>query len=227
MRRQTRSIAWCASLAVVLAAPAPARSQDCPGADTPPSGDTLQTVRDATACLVNHERARAGVPALATSPALGGTSGDYAGDMVARRYFGHTPPEGTSLAQRLRPWWDGAEEWRGGEDLYWSADSASGATARATVHAWMNSASHRENVLAADFREIGVGVALGTPHGHGSGATYAAHFGVIHSRWAEASWRSADAAPRRTSKRRRCKRGHRLKTVRPGVRRCRKAKRRR
>ncbi|MEA2391126.1 MAG: hypothetical protein QOK31_1235, partial [Solirubrobacteraceae bacterium] len=38
---------------------------------------------------------------------------------------------------------------------------------------------HRANILRGSFREIGIGIALGTPAG-GSGATYTTDFGAKH-----------------------------------------------
>lgn len=219
-----RTALLAAALAAALIAPAGARAQDCPGADLPPAHDNVAEVRAATVCLVNHQRAGAGAAALAHNSALERTASDYAADMVARRYFGHTPPEGTSLADRTRPYWEGAHEWRVGEDLAW-ASTAPESTARGTVAAWMRSDSHREILLAADFRELGVGIALGTPHGHSSGATYAAHFGIRHV--AQATWRSASpqrSATRRHSTARRCRRVARRKST--HRKRCRRVARR-
>ena len=47
------------------------------------------------------------------------------------------------------------------------------------VAAWMRSPSHRRNMLSARFRQLGVGIAIGTPaQGAEAGATYATEFGV-------------------------------------------------
>ena len=44
----------------------------------------------------------------------------------------------------------------------------------------MDSPGHRANILRRQFREIGIGIALGAPVGAGGlhGATYTADFGV-------------------------------------------------
>jgi uncharacterized protein YkwD len=41
----------------------------------------------------------------------------------------------------------------------------------------MHSPGHRSNMLRPSFRDIGIGIAMGTPFG-GSGATYTTDFGV-------------------------------------------------
>ena len=44
----------------------------------------------------------------------------------------------------------------------------------------MNSAGHRDNILNADYREIGIGVVVGNPtSANGAGATYATDFGIV------------------------------------------------
>ena len=52
-------------------------------------------------------------------------------------------------------------------------------TPAATVNAWMRSQGHRDNILNANFEEIGVGIVPGSPRGGllDAGATYATEFG--------------------------------------------------
>jgi len=49
------------------------------------------------------------------------------------------------------------------------------------VRAWMESPSHRRNVLARRFRELGVGVVSGAPVSRhvSQAATYAHEFGAV------------------------------------------------
>ena len=49
----------------------------------------------------------------------------------------------------------------------------------------MASPGHRANILNGRFREIGIGLTLGSPRG-GSGATYATEFGAVTRRAAAA-----------------------------------------
>ena len=44
--------------------------------------------------------------------------------------------------------------------------------------AWMNSPGHRENLLSADYTQVGLGLALGTPADQTWGATYTTDFGA-------------------------------------------------
>jgi hypothetical protein len=68
------------------------------------------------------------------------------------------------------------------------------------VNAWMNSAGHRENILADDYRQIGLGLALGTPSDTSWGATYTTDFGLPAS--TKATVRSASSRKATTTKRR-------------------------
>jgi len=61
-----------------------------------------------------------------------------------------------------------------GENIaYGSGDRSS---PRSIGAAWMNSPPHRANILRASFREIGIGLASGTPVSV-RGATYTTDFG--------------------------------------------------
>ena len=66
--------------------------------------------------------------------------------------------------------------WVVGENIGWG--QASLATARSMVAAWMNSPGHRENLLSADYTQVGLGLALGTPTDQTWGATYTTDFGA-------------------------------------------------
>ena len=52
------------------------------------------------------------------------------------------------------------------------------ATAAEIHRAWMDSPGHRANILRPQFREIGIGIALGAAGAGPDGATYTADFGA-------------------------------------------------
>jgi len=62
-----------------------------------------------------------------------------------------------------------------GENIAWGSGSL--ATPREIERGWMRSPRHRANILSQRFREIGAGVAAGTPERAG-GATYTTDFGT-------------------------------------------------
>lgn len=101
--------------------------------------------------LVNRERTKAGIPALARSETLDRVAGGKADDMVREQYFSHTSPSGVT------PWhWFRAEQYDyryAGENLAIHFKNAD------TQHlAWMESKKHCENILSPKYAEIGVAV---------------------------------------------------------------------
>jgi hypothetical protein len=93
-----------------------------------------------------------------------------------------------------------AERWSViGENLGWGTFGL--ATPRAMVEGWMESPTHRDNILFARYDEIGIGITEGAPVRGRSGAlTYATVFGTV--------------APERATQRRRpaCRRARRART---------------
>src|SRR4051812_15704944 len=91
--------------AVALAAPAGAQASAqtaaCPGADLVPSAGNLVQVGQATLCLLNDERATAGLPPVAEIQGLTQPSGAYSARMVAENFFAHVAPDGATLVDRL------------------------------------------------------------------------------------------------------------------------------
>lgn len=158
-------------------APAPAPSPGCANADARPSDANLPAIRRATLCLLNVERRARGRAPLRFNRALAQAANGFALQMVQRQFFDHVSPAGTTLVQRIRltSYLGHVARWSIGENLAWGGGEL--ATPGETMRAWMNSAAHRRNILDRRFREVGVGVALGTPTGRESGATYATEFG--------------------------------------------------
>jgi uncharacterized protein YkwD len=155
-------------------------AQECPNADVVPSAGNLAAIRGAILCLHNQVRAAHGLSQLGTDATLRRVAAGHSADMVGADYFEHTTPRGVTMVDRIkgsgyvRP----NRSWLIGENLEWGTGSL--ATPRGAMKAWMNSPDHRANILQRGYRELGVGVALGTPRpGLASGATYTVDFGAI------------------------------------------------
>src|SRR4051795_10687256 len=180
-RRRTATL--LATALVALAAPAgahaSAQTAACPGADLVPDASNLAQVSQATLCLLNDERAAAGLRPLAYSAPLTTPSAAYSTKMVGENFFAHVSPDGTTLESRLTaaryiaP--DG--DWFVGENLPWGQGDL--ATARNIAIAWMNSPGHRHNILEPEFTEVGIGIVPGTPGDPSWGATYTTDFGAV------------------------------------------------
>lgn len=176
MRRVRFLLPAFAATAALAVTPATSSAAGCAGAHVTPTAAHAARVRHATLCLVNRERVRRGLPRLRAQRSLTRAASRYARLMVTRHFFDHVSPGGSTMAQRIKRtnYLRGTRGWSLGENLAYG--SGSSATPAQIVDAWMHSAGHRRNILDRGFREIGVGVALGAPHG-GAGATYVNEFG--------------------------------------------------
>ncbi len=109
--------------------------------------------------LTNIERQAKGLPALKFDPKLTAAAARKAGDMIARDYWAHVAPNGT------QPWYfisDVGYSYRyAGENLARDFSDPS-----SVVRAWMNSPSHRDNLLSNRYQDIGVAVIDGRLTGH-------------------------------------------------------------
>jgi uncharacterized protein YkwD len=166
--------------AIALAVAAPAAAAGCTGADHVPTAATLGAARSATLCLLNAERTARGLRPLRENARLTRASDGHSRDMVQRRFFDHADPDGRDVLDRLRAVGYVGRTGRclAGENIAYGP-GASG-TPRAMVRMWMDSKYHRANILDRRYREIGLGVAMGSPTG-GAGddaATYTTVFGA-------------------------------------------------
>jgi uncharacterized protein YkwD len=178
MRRNALRLAVSSMLALVTAAGAPAvaNAKGCSGADVDPAALGQGKTVHATLCLLNRERTIRGLRRLRHDSRLSRAARGHAGDMVAKRYFDHTSKSGASFVARIKRtgWTKARRSWTVGENIGYGSGTL--ATPREMVRAWMHSSGHRQNILARQFKLIGIGVASGAPTG-GGGATYATDFG--------------------------------------------------
>jgi uncharacterized protein YkwD len=152
---------------------------DCGSTSFIPAADGDPAAAAAILCLVNNERARAGLQPLVRNGALEAAAQIHSRDMVAKQYFEHTDPLGAGATARVLAagWATLAQRWRIGENIAWGSGPYGSPTS--VVQRWMDSLPHRENMLNPIFREIGVGVAAGSPLPQSlQGATYTIDLGV-------------------------------------------------
>jgi hypothetical protein len=108
--------------------------------------------------LTNERRRAQGLPALEIDPLLVNAARAKAADMFTLDYWSHNSPQGK------KPWWFfnnvGYNYIYAGENLardFSNADSV--------VQAWMNSPTHKENILNNDYRDIGIAIVDGVLNG--------------------------------------------------------------
>src|SRR5258706_1810646 len=105
--------------------------------------------------LTNQQREAVGLNAVSENHVLDSAALAKGNDMLAKGYWAHFAPDGTS------PWSFyssfGYKYRYAGENL--ARDFADAGSA---VNAWMNSPSHKENILNPNYKEIGIGVVEGS-----------------------------------------------------------------
>jgi uncharacterized protein YkwD len=156
------------------------KAQDgCADADLAPDGTNDDRIRAAILCLHNEIRSEHRLPALKANFRLRDAAEGHTQNMVSRGFFDHTTPSGVTMVDRIlrSRYTNRNQAWTLGENLAWATGTM--ATPRGVVKMWMNSPGHRANILKRAYREIGVGVVVGTPMGGRSGATYTTDFGVV------------------------------------------------
>jgi len=108
--------------------------------------------------LVNEERVKIGLQPLRLSQQLVQAAEAKAQDMLSKDYFAHTSPDGIS------PWYwldnVGYKYRAAGENLARNFNDS------IYLHqAWMNSPSHKANILNEKYQEMGIAVVEGTMNG--------------------------------------------------------------
>jgi len=163
-----------ALVAAIVALAVPASASACENANQEVTAASLEQVEHATLCLINRERTSRGVRKLRRNKRLDLASVRHARSMAARNFFEHGNFVGRiRSANYLR----GVRGYRLGENIAWG--SGSYGTPAEIVDAWMHSPGHRANILQRGFREIGIGVAPGTPNrSYEDGGTYVTDFGT-------------------------------------------------
>lgn len=120
---------------------------------------------------INTERSDAGLNALTLNPLLNDSAQLYAEQMSRNDFFSHTDPSGRYPIDRIRNTGylriscDCSWQYRIGENL-----AQGQATVSAVMDDWMDSSTHRDNILDSRFTEIGIGY---------DGSTWVQHFGHV------------------------------------------------
>ncbi len=171
-------LVFSVAAAIALTAPAGAAAF-CEGEGASPSELTLEQARVTVVCLVNEVRDSAGVRQVGSDERLERAAQRHSGAMDSGNFFSHNSPNGASPLTRIRStgYLAGASNWGIGENLRWG--SGGQGSPRVAITSWMQSPPHRSIMLSGRYREVGIGVAFGSPNGGGGGDTaiYTANFG--------------------------------------------------
>lgn len=161
---RARMVATAGALLALAAAGAPASA-----ASPAPEGWRLgqfagdAAIEERIVAFTNAARAQAGLRPLAHDDRLRAAARQHSNEMVALKYFAHASPVGSHAGVGDRAFIAGFAWLDVGENIYAAEGldpSDRDRAARLAVDGWLNSPSHRANVLMPDFTAIGVGVAV-------------------------------------------------------------------
>jgi uncharacterized protein YkwD len=167
-----------AAVLIATAATAPAsHAATCANTTVRPTATNTTVLRASVLCLVNQQRTAKGLVPLTANAALDRAAQGHSADMVARRFFSHTTPEGRTFVQRILAAGYPSRYRALAENIAWGSGTLS--TPAQIVNNWMNSPGHRANILNGNLRESGIGIAAGAPRtGVGQAGTYTQDFGT-------------------------------------------------
>ncbi len=153
-----------------VSTPAPTVEPSTSTTAAPTGTGSLPDLEQRLVALTNAERAKAGCGALTVDARLVASADAHAVDMVAKQYFDHTGPDGSTPTSR-----GAAAGYPGGV----AENIATGFTeADGVMTAWMASDGHRANIVNCAYTVIGVGFDPGALPGYGGG-TWVQTFGSV------------------------------------------------
>jgi len=131
----------------------------------PDSADASSRARVNLLKRMNLVRAAHGLPPFRHSKALRKVAYKHNVSMMRGRYFAHTSPSGSTLHNRIvGSGFVTGYTWLAGENLAWGTGQQK--LPKSVVRAWMNSPTHRANLLTRSFRYVGISRYCGTFLGH-------------------------------------------------------------
>lgn len=107
--------------------------------------------------LLNFQRKIQGLPALEWSEDLAQIARIHSEDMANKNYFSHVSSDGSQVNKRADQL--GVRHWRAiGENIAYNRGFAN--PIEFAVERWMQSPSHKQNLLSGQWKESGVGIAV-------------------------------------------------------------------
>ena len=103
---------------------------------------------------LNAERGARGLRPLRVSRGLTAAANYHCHQMGLYGFFEHESRNGAPFWRRIERFYPaGRGYWSVGENILWESPDTTGAS---TVHEWMISPPHRQNILTGEYRDVGV-----------------------------------------------------------------------
>src|SRR5262249_7581891 len=119
-------------------------------------------------CLTNWARTKSGLPALQLNATLNAAGNSKLASDVECGQFSHTPC-GNPFSDVFAAYLSGGNGYPIAETISWGTGHYG--TPRETMDGWLKSPGHRENILTAAFRDLGIGYIANQNFQGYSGAT--------------------------------------------------------
>jgi uncharacterized protein YkwD len=137
--------------------------------------DPAPVQEQAMRCMTNFARRHAGRARLGEDTKLDRSAGHKSRDIVRCNSFSHYACGRDFTFWMRRVGYLPTNCWRAGENIAWG--SGSYGSVRSIFGAWMHSPEHRDNILARDYGQFGVGLDSGRFDGYSGAAVWVQHFG--------------------------------------------------
>lgn len=128
-----------------------------PSAPVSPGSPAIQQLERAAFAQINQQRAAQGLPSLLWSEEVARVARLHSQNMANYKFFSHQGLDGKMVNDRADS--TGLTKWRAiGENIAFMKGYQS--PVNAAVQGWMNSPSHKRNLLGQTWKESAVGVAV-------------------------------------------------------------------
>ena len=119
------------------------------------SNDALRVLERDVLARINAQRGSRALRPLRLSRGLDAAAAYHSREMGTQGFFEHESMNGAPFWKRIERFYPmGRSTWSVGENIFWESPNSSAAS---TVHEWMTSPPHRANILAPEWRDIGIG----------------------------------------------------------------------
>ena len=119
--------------------------------------DDLERIRERALVLLNQSRKEHKLPPLVLEAKLNKAAQGHASDMLKRKYFAHSSPEGKTTADRYKQ--AGGSKWLMTAENIYKADHTpppiTDAILKRLQEGWMSSPGHRKNILLRGITNSG------------------------------------------------------------------------
>lgn len=129
-----------------------------PSTPSTPSTPNVSDNQQLVLKLMNDARKAQGLPALQIDSLLDATAQSKARDMVENNYFSHTSPTYGSPFEMMQN--AGITYKAAGENI------AGNPSIEAAVKSWLDSESHRKNILSSAYNYVGIGIEKSDVYGY-------------------------------------------------------------